>query len=220
MATVTAIYTGAALVKPLSVYFSQRFPEHTLINVLDDNLIAAVIKEGKMGDAVLRKIYAYCREAREAHSAVILETCSSVGESVDLIQPFLDIPILRIDAPMAEAAVLGYSRIGVIATLPTTLEPTIRLVEKTAEKKNRSVEVMNGLADGAFQALGEGREDIHDAKILQAAEKLKDKADVFLLAQGSMARMKEQLSERIGKPVLTSPESGMDSLASYLQGDV
>jgi aspartate/glutamate racemase len=215
--TVTAIYTGQALVQPLSAYFAITYPDYNLVNILDDSLIKSVIQSGEMTKEVLRKIYSICREAQASGSDMILQTCSSVGKSADLIQPFLDIPILRIDQPMVEHAVRDFPRIAVLATLSTTLEPTIDLIRIYAEKQGKNVEIVNGLAIGAFQALSNGNVEEHDRKIMEIAETLADQCDVFVLAQGSMARMKKDL-EVLGCPVLTSLESGVDALRSYLEG--
>ncbi|MDC7235198.1 MAG: aspartate/glutamate racemase family protein [Spirochaetales bacterium] len=220
MSTVTAIYTGPALVAPVKAYFSQQFPGHKIINVLDDGLIGQIIEAGKMTSPVLRQIYSYCREAADSGSDIILQTCSSVGQSVEYIQPFFDIPILRIDTPMSLEAVEKYKRIGVLATLPSTLEPTMSLVNRMAAEKGLSVDVVNGLARGAFEELSAGNAEAHDRMILDTAMALNDSCDVFLLAQGSMARMKDDLEKASGKPVLTSPESGVDALASYLKEGV
>ena len=217
MKIITAIYTGQALVTPLKNHFNEIYPEHCIVNILDDSLIASVISAGRMTTPVLRKIYAICREANDSGSDLILQTCSSVGVSVDLIQPFFDIPILRIDQPMAQSAVEGYSRIGVLATLPTTLNPTIDLIRKLSDEKGKAVEVVEGLALGAFEALNAGDSAKHDQMIIETAVKMNDLCDVFLLAQGSMARMSEQLEKALGKKVLTSPESGLRALKPYLE---
>ena len=42
------------------------------------------------------------------------------------------VPVLRVDQPMADHAVATARRIGVIATLPTTLEPTADLLRRRA----------------------------------------------------------------------------------------
>ena len=118
---------------------------------------------------------------------LILETCSSVGISVDYIQPFFDIPVLRIDRPMIEKAVNEFSRIGVMATLPTTLEPTKDLVKKVASERGKNVSTVNCFADGAFQALTKGDSATHDAIIMEKAMALVKSFDTVVLAQGSMA---------------------------------
>ena len=56
-------------------------------------------------------------------------TCSSIGRAVETAAELVATPVLRVDRPMAEQAVARASRIGVVATLPTTLEQRTLLEE-------------------------------------------------------------------------------------------
>ena len=188
-----------------------------MISLLDDSLIADVIQAGKMTTAVLERIYSYCRIGAEMGVDVILETCSSVGASIDYIQPFFNIPVLRIDRPMIEKAVNESSRIGVMATLPTTLEPTMDLVKKVADEKGKEVSIVNGLAEGAFQAITKGDAETHDRMIMEKASALVKSCDTIVLAQGSMVRMEKPLRESTGLTVLSSMRLGLESLKSYFK---
>ena len=215
--TVLAIITGAALVNPLKVAAAEVLPSVRMISLLDDSLIADVIQAGKMTTAVLERIYSYCRIGAEMGVDVILETCSSVGASIDYIQPFFNIPVLRIDRPMIEKAVNESSRIGVMATLPTTLEPTMDLVKKVADEKGKEVSIVNGLAEGAFQAITKGDAETHDRMIMEKASALVKSCDTIVLAQGSMARMEKPLRESTGLTVLSSMRLGLESLKGYFK---
>lgn len=42
---------------------------------------------------------------------------------------------------------------SISATLPTTLDPTVRLIRQQAAKVGKEVEVVRGLAEGAYQIL-------------------------------------------------------------------
>ena len=66
----------------------------------------------------------YAASAQEAGADFILFTCSSIGPAVETAATLTDVPVLRVDQPMADKAVQLGKRIGVIATLSTTLEPT------------------------------------------------------------------------------------------------
>lgn len=118
---------------------------------------------------------------------------------------------------MAVKAVNSAKRIGVISTLPTTLEPTCRLLLNAAKQEGKEVELVEGLADGAFAAGQSGDGETHDRLIAEAAANIADKVDLFVLAQGSMARMEQKLSELTGKPVLSSPVSGVKGLREFLK---
>ena len=76
--------------------------------------------------------------------------------------------------------------------------------------------LVEGLADGAFAAGQSGDSDTHDRLIAEAAQKIANKVDMFVLAQGSMARMEQRLSELTGKPVLSSPVLGIQGLRKFM----
>ncbi len=218
MKTVVAIYTAPNLMEPTKAMFAEMLPGQRLINVMDDSLIKDVIVAGCVTEGVKRRLFAYCRAAEDMGADAILCTCSSVGDLVELIQPFVKLPILKIDEPMARQAVEMGTSIAVLATLPTTLEPTIRLVRSVAAKLNKSITIVDGLAKGAFQALSEGKPEVHDEILMQAALAVAEKADVILLAQGSMARMQEAIAKATGKPVLASLRSGLAGVKTFLEG--
>ena len=147
---------------------------------------------------------------------MVFNTCSSVGDVADYGNQYARIPVFRIDQPMAAEAVAKYDRIGVISTLPTTLDPTCRLLQNEAKKAGREVVLVEGLADGAFAAGQSGDGETHDRLIAEAAQRIASQVDMFVLAQGSMARMEQRLSELTGKPVLSSPVLGVKGLRKFL----
>jgi Asp/Glu/hydantoin racemase len=146
----------------------------------------------------------------------ILNTCSSVGDVADQAGFFVPLPIVRIDRAMAQLAVQKGTSIGVVATLPTTLDPTIRLVENEAAAAGKKVVILPVLAAGAYDALVSGKPEDHDRLIREAAESVTAQVDVFVLAQGSMARMEENLSAVTGNTVLSSIRLGIRSLSDVL----
>ena len=217
MTTVVAIYTGQGLAEPLKAVFNEVLPGCRLVNIIDDSLIADVVRDQAVTPAVTRRLLNYYQTAVEIGADVILNTCSSVGEVVALGQQVVDVPIVRIDEAMAAEAVRSYDRIGVIATLPTTLQPTLRLLREQAEKVGRTVTLVEGLAQGAYDALVGGSPEQHDALILDTALRLKPQVDALVLAQGSMARMERKLAEAAGLPVLSSPRRGIEAVKAVLE---
>lgn len=212
MTTIVAIYTGQGLAERVIPIFKQELPECRLVNIIDDSIIADVIGAGQVTPAVSRRLIQYYKNAEEIGADVIFNTCSSVGEVADLAHSLFDKPIVKIDEAMASEAVRQYNKIGVIATLSTTLEPTKRLLLKQAEKQGKEITVIDGLAAGAYQALVAGNPEEHDKLIEQAAIEVAEQSDVIVLAQGSMVRMEEALKKKTGKPVYSSPYLGVMSI--------
>ena len=208
-----------ALVEPMNKLFKELMPEVKLNHIADDSLIQEVIANNAVTPAVRRRLLSYYNAAADAGADVVFNTCSSVGDIADYGNGYARIPIFRIDQPMAAKAVTSAQRIGVISTLPTTLDPTCRLLQNEAKKAGRDVVLVEGLADGAFAAGQSGDSETHDRLIAEAAQKIADKVDIFVLAQGSMARMEQRLSEMTGKPVLSSPVLGVKGLRKFLNLD-
>ncbi|MFO7168859.1 MAG: aspartate/glutamate racemase family protein [Chloroflexota bacterium] len=214
--TVFVLHTSFATVE----MFRQLLEAHLLgvriVNVVDDSLLADVRAAGRVTPSVTRRMVGYAVLAQGAGADAIFSTCSSVGEVADLIRQAVDIPVVKIDDCMAEEAVALGERVAVVATVPTTLEPTARLIASKGRDIGREVEIRRHLVEGAFDALMAGRADEHDRLVMAEVERAAQGADVVVLAQASMARLVPQLGE-LPVPVLSSPLGGVESLRRALQ---
>ncbi len=217
MRTIAAIYTGVALVKPLSDQLKEALPGFRIMNILDDSLIAEIIAEGRLTPAVRRRLYSYYDAAASAGAELILNTCSSIGDAVYAAREFIPAPIVRIDEAMARRAVAEASRIAVLATLSTTLDPTISLVKRCAAEAGKTITAISAVAEGAFPAITAGDAATHDRLVAETAKKVAEDCDVILLAQGSMARMEAPLRELTGKTVYSSPRLAIETLKKMLE---
>lgn len=215
---IVAVYTGKGLAAPLEALFKEHIEDCRFTNIIDDSIIHDVIQAGVVTKAVIRRLIGYYQAAADMGADLVLNTCSSVGEVVDIARNIISVPILKIDEPMAKEAVENFDKIAVLATLPSTLNPTIRLIQSQAKALNKNVQVFDGLADGAYQALISGKPQEHDRLILEAAERVAGVADCIVLAQGSMGRMQKELEEKSGKTVLASPPLCVRHIKSLLGG--
>ncbi len=108
-------------------------------------------------------------------------------------------------------------RIGVIATLSTTLEPTSDLVRRRAKVAGKEIELKAVLCEGAFEALMSGDTATHDHKVASALKQLVNEVDVIVLAQASMGRVVEGLDETDKKiPILASPAIAIEHIKTLL----
>lgn len=186
-----------------------------LISFQDPTILAEVRKEGYVTAAPAARLIGMYMKAVEQGADAILNLCSSVGEVADCVQEaarYLGVPIVRVDEEMCREAVRLGRNIAVMATLPTTLEPTKRTVLRVAREMGKHVEMMEVLVDGAF---GLNQEQF---KVLMAehAGKAAKEADVILFAQGSMAYCESYIADMYGKTVLSSPKFGAKALKAAL----
>ncbi|HLR24542.1 MAG TPA: aspartate/glutamate racemase family protein [Fodinibius sp.] len=215
--TVGLIHTSATLVPIFEELCNEYLKDIDRFNIVDDSLISICIEKGELTPPTARRVVDYVGSAEDAGADYILVTCSSIGSAVETADTLSNVPVLRVDQPMADKAVKTGRKIGVIATLPTTLNPTSDLVERRATKAGKEIELTSRLCEGAFDALMSGNPEKHDAMVAEALKELSDKVDVILLAQASMARVVDQLDEsEKSVPILASPPNAVEYLASVL----
>ena len=165
-----------------------------------------------------RRLVNHVVEADDAGADFILVTCSSMGRAVEASRVMVKATVLRVDEPMADRAVATGSRIGVIATLPSTLEPTVALIRARADALKKKIELTARVVDGAFEAVISGDGAKHDALVGAALRELSQKVDVIVLAQASMARVVDSLAPAEKPiPILSSPRLAIEHLASLLK---
>ncbi|WP_207492363.1 aspartate/glutamate racemase family protein [Aridibaculum aurantiacum] len=215
--TLGLVHTSATLVPVFQQLCSQHLPHVQVFNIVDDSLIKNVIKCGELTPATARRVVDYAGSAEAAGADYILFTCSSIGAAVEAAAGLTKVPVLRVDQPMADQAVQIGSKVGVIATLPTTLGPTTDLVQRRAAVAGKDVAVTSVLCEGAFEALMSGDAAKHDAMVAEALKELSTRVDVIVLAQASMARVVDTLSAEDKRvPILASPGIAIEHLASIL----
>jgi Asp/Glu/hydantoin racemase len=147
-----------------------------------------------------------------AGAEALMFTCSSISQYAGPLAERLGVPVYRVDEAMADEAVRAGERISVIATLPTTVQPTAALLRERAELHGRDVQIDEVVVDGAFEAAVAGDRARHDSLVADAIKAAS--GDVVVLAQASMASAADGLE--VAAPILTSPERGVRRLAEQV----
>ncbi len=189
-------------------YVNELDPSITVHSIVDDSLITEVIDNNGPNSNVIRKLCTYFVFAEQTGADLILNMCSSVGEAAEIAAKMVNIPVIKIDERMAEEACNIGNRIGVVATVSTTMGPTVRLIQKSADKIGKKVEISEEVCKGAFEKLTkDGDKNAHNAIVIKAIRELAKSVDVVVCAQGSMHALLPDLG-KAPVPVLTSPPFG------------
>ncbi|WP_207535167.1 aspartate/glutamate racemase family protein [Desertivirga arenae] len=213
--TLGLVHTSATLVPVFQKLCADYLPGVNVFNIVDDSLIKDVISKNELTSLTSRRVVNYVGSAELAGADFIMVTCSSIGAAVEASAALTGVPVLRVDQPMADLAVQTGKKIGVIATLPTTLGPTSDLVRRRAEAAGKDIELTSRLCEGAFDALMGGAPEKHDEMVAKALTELSEQVDVIVLAQASMARVVDTLSESVKQKVsiLSSPALAIQHIA-------
>jgi Asp/Glu/hydantoin racemase len=203
---------------PLFSGISKReLPEVEQFHMVDESLIQNTIRAQKLTKTTIRRVLSMVESAREGGADAVVVTCSSIGPAASVARRLYDFPVIRVDEAMAEEAVRAGKRIGVAATLRTTLEPTVALLREKAVAAQCEVDLVESLCEGAFEAVLSGDTASHDRILTDSLNRLVRAVDVVVLAQASMARVVAQLPEDPARvPILSSPELAVKRARSML----
>jgi Asp/Glu/hydantoin racemase len=221
MNTLAVIHTSMVFVNTepmMQNLFNELIPHVRVINIVDDSLLPDVMEAGQVTPNVTSRLCDYLVAAEKTGADAILSVCSSVGPAIDTARTRVSIPVIKIDDAMAKRAAESAQNIGVMATLETTMAPTVQLIREKADAADKAVVVTPGLLAGAFEKLMSGDKAAHDRMILDSARELAKSVDILVFAQASMARLAGEAAMATGKEVLTSPRLGISYVKSVLDG--
>jgi hypothetical protein len=137
---------------------------------------------------------------------VVLLTCSTLGPAVEGTESAIPIPILRIDASLANQAVRRGGKVVALCAVESTLAPTTRLFHEAARVTGAAIDVR--LVPGAWAMFQAGDMNGYWATIARAADRAYvDGAVVVAMAQASMAPASALVTQ--GPPPLNSVATGL-----------
>lgn len=216
MKRLALIHTVLFLADLFKRKIGERYPGLETFHMVDESLIQDLLKRGRMYPDIVRRFATLAGLAEGAGAGAILFTCTSTSPAVDVIRPMLDIPVMKIDDPMAEKAVKLGNRIGVVCTAASTVKASKELVEAHAARQGKRVDVVVRLEAQAFDAVMGGDRVRHDRLVRDAALALSTQCDLVILAQASMAHLEPLLNESSPVPVLASPDLCVEALKEFL----
>lgn len=201
------LHTAATHVPAFEELARALAPELSTRHAVAADLLAAASAAGAVDTALASRVTAAVEAVRAGGARVVVCTCSTIGDAAEAAgRP--DAPVLRIDRPMAEAAVRHGGRVAVVAALDTALAATIALLERVAAAEGRPVSLRAVPCPQAWPSFERGDLAGYRAAVATAARAAAETADVVLLAQASMAGALPRLAD-LPLPIWASPELGV-----------
>ena len=199
----TILHTTLATTTTIPAMIRELYPdEFDIVNVLDDSLLNDIKCSSRMSASVIERFIQYACIAKNNGSDALLLACSSLGKAADIARELLDIPLYKIDEPMADQAVESGNNILVLGTVKSTLEPTSDLIRSKRKSQEQSVTCI--LIPDVFELYEIDRER-HDQKIAEVIQEHWNTYDVIVLAQASMANAIQYITQGREKIVTSLP---------------
>lgn len=216
--TLGIIHASIITVNAVQKYIDKYIPEVKIMHLADDTIqrdnIAA--GPGNIPKVNYYKFVQYAHNLEEAKVDLILLACSTFNYAAELARPMINTPIMQIDRPMMEMAVQQGKRIGLLATLPTTVPSSERLLKIAAKEAGKEIEVHTVLCAEAFKEYEKGNIDKHNKLLLQEIDRLSNEVDVIVMAQLSMSALAPFIKES-KVPVYNSGDTGFKRIREMLE---
>lgn len=207
------ISTGAA-----QRYLNEIMPEVEVVHFVDDTIQNTnfACAPGTIPPGNYAKFTQAALSQQEYGVDLILLACSTFNRAVEYARPMIKTPMLQIDRPMMDLAVRHGTRIGLLATVPTTVPASERLLRLAAADAGKTVEIKTRLCSDAFAALKAGQSEKHNDMLLAEIDRLSGEVDAIVLAQLSMSALEPRLTST-KVPVYNSGRTAFTHIRTLLE---
>ena len=217
MKSIALIHT----VKTVANSFEQQLKDYVgesvkIHNLWDDFLANNPNEIGEFTIENRCRLYNDIKSAEMTGADMIVVTCSTLTPVVNMIRPFVRVPLIAIDDAMGRKAVTCGERILVLATAGSTEGPMREKLNAEAAKLGKSIQIDFQANAEAFQAMKAVQMERHDAILLDMAKNISG-YDCVVLAQASMAHLDQKIEAICKIPVLSSPGLCMEQVKETLK---
>ena len=218
MPRISLIHAVTVAIEPVQQAFARLWPESTCTNLLDDSLGPDRARNADLTSDMAGRINALARYAASTGADGILFTCSAFGKAIEDAARQVEIPVLKPNEAMFQAALAMGDDIGMLATfVPAVAGMEEEFRTLAAEVRRPDARIRTICVPEAMSALQAGDAAAHNRLLAKAAAQLRG-CDVVLLGQFSMARAEAALKAEFSDRILTSPGAAVARLRQRLAG--
>lgn len=215
---IALIHATPIAIDPIRKAFETAWPEAERVNILEDSLSPDRERDGSITETMAARIEALTKYARMIGSDAVLFTCSSFGSAIEKAASLVDIPVLKPNEAMFEAAIRKGGRTAMLYTFPPARLGMEAEFREEAARTSPLAEITSILVDGAIDAVRSGDEETHNRLVAEAAARLSG-FDAITLAHFSTARALKAVQAATSIPVMTSPDAAVAKLRRLLEAD-
>lgn len=212
MPVVGFLHTSPVHEPTFEVLLGEADGETAVVGVVDASLLDRARSVGPDHPSVLADVRRHIADLVAAGCSRIVCTCSTIGGVAEEVGRDLDVTVMRVDRPMAEAAVAFGRPLIVLAALESTVAPTLDLIAELAAASTSGAvpAVRTVVVDGAWARFEAGDLDGYHSLVVDAIGRVDDEGAVIVLAQASMAAAADLAPT--DTPVLASPRLAVERL--------
>jgi aspartate/glutamate racemase len=208
---IALIHATPVAIEPIKEALETAWPEADPVNILEDSLSRDLAAAGELTAELTERFVDLARYARKIGANGILYTCSAFGPAIEKAASFLDVPVLKPNEAMFEAAIRCGGRTAMIATFAPAQASMEAEFREEAERLSPNATITTYLVEPAMAALRAGDAETHNRLVAEKARELSD-YDALVLAHFSTSRAATAVRSVTSIPVLTSPDAAVAKL--------
>lgn len=216
MAKVALIHTVQSVLLTFDKRIKDVIDDVKIVNTLDEYLASDPAERGEFTVNNMQRLFSIVRCAEMTEPDAIVVTCSTLSPTIEKIRPFIKTPLITIDEAMIRKAAEIGSKITILATADSTVEPTKNKLLSEVKRLNKKIDLSVIVCPEAYVAIKAGDKEYHDEIVKRRALEIKQQ-DVVILAQASMAHLEEIVQKICGCTVLSSPRMCIAQLKETLE---
>lgn len=211
------IHAALITTRAVQKYIDEIIPEVEVVHWVDDTIQNTnfACEPGVIPKRNYHKFVQAALSQEEYGVDLILLACSTFNRAVEYARPMVNTPMLQIDRPMMDLAVQDGKRIGLLATVPTTVPASARLLRLAAKDAGKEIEMETRLCSEAFTAIKAGNAARHNELLLEIAG-LSGRVDAIVMAQLSMSALEPLLTDT-KVPVYNSGRTAFNKVREILE---
>ena len=194
---------------------AKQFPDVQIFHFMDEGMSYLAKEEGRISGKNMARMINLITQAESLGVDGILLSCTIFSPYIDVLRKFTDLPLVAADIGVFEKAAADFRKIGAVVSFPPTMDSVVQVV-KMCQEKNPDFEVEIQLAKGAFDALTDGDEELHNRILYETAASMAKGKDAIVLSQMSHMRCLP-LFQNFPIPVLTSPPVSLQLLCDMIK---
>jgi hypothetical protein len=215
---IALIHATRLAIAPIEKTFQDYWPEANTFNLLDEGLLKDI--DSLSSQQMNKRFQSLASYATGTGCDAILFSCSVFSDSIDSVKKIFDLPVYKpneamLDAIYELAREKKYLKTVVMGTSQLSVESLSSEIGEWSKTNQASIQIDKLFIDQAFELLGKGQLDSHDALIMNKVKK-NQQADLIVFTQFSMASAYQKSQEVSSAPIFSAPIIAVQTLQTRI----
>jgi hypothetical protein len=215
---IALIHATRLAIAPIESTFNQYWPSANTFSLLDEGLLKDI--ELLSAEQMSKRFQSLASYATSTGCDAILFSCSVFSDAIDSVKKAFDLPIYKPNEAMLDSIYkLAQEKkdltIVVMGTSQLSVDSLSSEISEWSKKNQTMVGIEKVFVKNAFELLGQGQIDLHDASIMDAVKK-NQQTDAIVFTQFSMASAFQKCQEVSSVPIFSAPIIAVQTLQTRI----